>query len=135
MAYKHHQESPVLKMAAGRQSPGIPSSHKHRKHVVEKEDRESLEQSPLPLLQFNRAIFFERDIDMEDFSSDKQRRMKDFEFGHYCVDLVMQFLFFVFFLVVVSSEPSLGENASPIPSHLPRCRCRQRRSNSEYYES
>lgn len=94
-----------------------------------------LNRPPLPLLQFNRLIFFERDIDMEDFSFEKKQRMKDFEFGDYCVDLVMQFLIFVFFLVVVSSEPSLGKNARSIPSHLPRYRCRQRRSNSEYYES
>ena len=52
-----------------------------------------LNRPPLPLLQFNRPIFFERAIDMEDFYFEKQQRMEDFEFGHYCVDLVMQFLF------------------------------------------
>ena len=36
MAYKHHQESPCVENG-GREtdSPSIPSSHKHRKHVVE----------------------------------------------------------------------------------------------------
>lgn len=103
-------------------SPSIPSSHKNRKHVVEKEDRDALEPTTTPTPPIQQANIF--------WACHWHGRFllrKTTEDGGFWVWALLCWFgyaipIFIFFLVVVSSEPSLGEKCKPdskSPSPVP----------------
>jgi len=94
-------------------SPSIPSSHKHRKHVVEKEDRDSLELTTTPTSPIQQANIFLSWHWHGRFLLRKTTQNERFWVWALLCWFGYTIPIFVFFLVVVSSEPSLGEKCKP----------------------